>query len=192
MGVNDKPQSPESGESPVSHELEKFTRWVRENQAGLRAFIRSLGVESDWVDDLAQEVLITAFRKRVVFDDAKDFGRWLRGIARNHVANERRKNSRRSRLMESAIADLLLETQEAPSFTQTTTFDQISDALQHCVGQLPKRSQLLLVRRYQGGENATVLAGVFEQSAEAIRQTLSRIRLAVKRCVEAKLHEASR
>jgi hypothetical protein len=39
----------------ASGDLEAFTGLVREHQAGLRAFVRALGVEADWVDDVAQE-----------------------------------------------------------------------------------------------------------------------------------------
>jgi hypothetical protein len=31
--------------------VDEFSVHVREHQAGLRAFIRALGVEADWVDD---------------------------------------------------------------------------------------------------------------------------------------------
>ena len=37
---------------------EKFIAYVRENHAGLRGFVRSLGVAPMWVDDLAQEVRV--------------------------------------------------------------------------------------------------------------------------------------
>jgi sigma-70-like protein len=65
-----------------SGDVEKFSALVREHQAGLRAFLRALGVEADWVDDLAQEVFLVAYRKQAEFESGKEFGRWLRGIAR--------------------------------------------------------------------------------------------------------------
>ena len=52
-----------------------FTELVRELQAGLRAFTRALGVEADWVDDLAQEVFVIAHQKHAQFESEKDFGR---------------------------------------------------------------------------------------------------------------------
>ena len=88
-----------------------FTELVREHQAGLRAFIRALGVETDWVDDLAQEVFVLAFQKRERFENDKDFGKWLRGIARNLVANERRKTARRARILNGPLTDFLIESQ---------------------------------------------------------------------------------
>jgi hypothetical protein len=46
--------------SVESQSLEEFEGWVREHQAGLRAFIRALGVDEAWVDDLAQEAVCRA------------------------------------------------------------------------------------------------------------------------------------
>lgn len=179
---------PAPGESAS---IESFAARVREHQAGLRAFIRALGVEPDWVDDLAQEVFIIAFRGQERFDNTRDFGRWLRGIARHHVANERRKEARRSRLLEGALTDILLGPEESPA-TDPLDAAVVLEALRDCVDRLPERGRALLRRRYETNENAGVLANSFHQSAEAIRQSLLRLRLAVKRCVEDKLGESLR
>ena len=49
------------------HQQLNFEELVREHQGGLRAFIRALGTNETWVDDLAQEVFIIAYRKREQF-----------------------------------------------------------------------------------------------------------------------------
>ncbi len=190
MSVDVSSQHAETPEPPDPDDVDMFSELVREHQAGLRAFIRALGAEEDWVDDLAQEVFVTAFRKRAVFDNSKDFGRWLRGIARRLVANERRKHARRSRLVHGALAEVLTEVPDEVEGADDTGSERLSEALQRCVEQLPERSRALLRRRYEGGENATTLAQALQQSAEAIRQSLTRIRLAVRRCVEGRLGEA--
>jgi RNA polymerase sigma-70 factor (ECF subfamily) len=58
--------------------------------------------------------------------------------------------------------------------------------MQECVGQLPPQNQELLQRRYAGGENARTLARELCLKADAVRQTLLRIRVAVKECIERK------
>ena len=80
---------------------------VREHHAGLRAHVRSLGVEDAWVGDVAQETFLIAYRKMDQWDLDRCAGRWLRGIARHLVANDRRKDARRSRLLAAGLADLL-------------------------------------------------------------------------------------
>jgi RNA polymerase sigma-70 factor (ECF subfamily) len=85
-----------------SRSIQEFEGWVKEHQSGLRAFIRALGVDEAWVDDLAQEAFIIAYRRLDDFEPGTDFGKWLRRIARNLAANERRKDARRSRLLPAA------------------------------------------------------------------------------------------
>ena len=162
-----------------------FESRVREHQAPLRAFIRALGADDAWVDDLAQEVFIVAHRRLNQFEPGTDFGKWLRSIARYIVANERRKDARHSRLLPFAVADALLA-HEPESVFETCTSDLLS-AMTDCVEELPPRSRELLQRRYADNENATTLARGLRMNADAVRQQLLRIRLAVKECVERKV-----
>ena len=76
----------------------QFEALVLQHHVRLRVFVRSLGVDSDWVDDIAQEACLTAFRQWQSFDQTRDFGKWVRGIAANIVRNEVRKDSRRQRI----------------------------------------------------------------------------------------------
>ena len=168
-------------------EFTGFSELVREHQAGLRAFIRALGVEADWVDDLAQETFVVAFQKRQQFENGKDFGKWLRGIARNLVANERRKEARRARILNGPLTDYLVENQNVAEPAGAAESQQLIQAMNDCVAQLPERSRALLQRRYKANENASALSRIFPMSPEAIRQSLMRIRAWVKQCVETKV-----
>ncbi len=167
--------------------LGAFSELVHEHQAGLRAFIRALGVETDWVDDLAQETFVVAFEKRHQFDTAKNFGKWLRGIARNLVANERRKDARRARILDGPLTDYLVENQNVAEMAEAVESQELIQAMNDCIAQLPERSRALLERRYEANENASALSRIFSLSPEAIRQSLMRIRAGVKHCVETKV-----
>ena len=163
-----------------------LTELVREHQAGLRAFIRALGVETDWVDDMAQEVFVLAFQKRERFENDKDFGKWLRGIARNLVANERRKVARRARILNGPLTDFLIESQPGVETTAESDTQQLVQAMNDCIAQLPERSRTLLQKRYESNENASTMSRLFNMSPEAVRQGLMRIRLWIKQCIETK------
>ena len=84
----------------------QFEMLVVEHHVQLRAFVRSLAVNPDWVDDIAQEAFLTAFREWDSFDESRDFGKWIRGIAANIVRNEIRKHARRNRLLHTELADI--------------------------------------------------------------------------------------
>ena len=164
---------------------EAFETHVREHQMGLRAFIRALGTSEAWVDDLAQEAFIIAYRRFGDFEPGTDFGRWLRTIARQLVANERRKEARHSRLLPAAVADVLAQLQpELPS--RGPDLEEWVPWLRECVDRLPPRSRDLLQRRYAEGENAAALARELQMNASVLRQQLLRIRIAVKECLSRK------
>ena len=163
-----------------------FAGLVKEHQASLRVFVRSLGVEPDWVDDLAQDAFVVACREMGSYDPERDFGKWLRGIARNLVRNELRKQGRHRRILNEGLSQHLLEfsEQEEEQFGAGDV-----SALRDCVEQLPNRSRELVRSRYYEGWNATVLADKFEMKAATIRQTLLRIRRQLYQCINQRMKE---
>lgn len=163
-----------------------FTDLVRGHQASLRAFVRSLGVEPEWVDDVTQESFLVAYERMESFDTDREFARWIRGIARHLVMNERRKQARQARILHGPLTDFLAlrrrtETQEDRELIQT---------LRGCLDRLPERSRRLLRWRYESEQKSGELAQRLHTTADAVRQQLLRVRLAVKNCVEKELGSA--
>ena len=173
-----------SGDLQMNDNL--FAGLVKEHQASLRVFVRSLGVEPDWVDDLAQDAFVVACREMGSYDPERDFGKWLRGIARNLVRNELRKQGRHRRILHEDLSRHLMEFSEQ----EESRFDvsQVS-ALRDCVEQLPNRSRELVHSRYYEGWNASILADKFEMKAATIRQTLLRIRRQLYQCINQRVKE---
>ena len=163
-----------------------FAGLVEEHQASLRVFVRSLGMEPDWVDDLAQDAFVLAYREMDSYDPERDFGKWLRGIARNLVRNELRKQGRHRRILHEGLSQHLMEFAKK----EESQFDvgQVS-ALRDCVEQLPNRSRELVHSRYYEGWNASILADKFEMKAATIRQTLLRIRRQLYQCINQRVKE---
>ena len=124
-----------------------FLERVQSEQARLRSFIRALGVRAEAVDDLAQETLIIALKKLDEFDRGSDFGVWVRQIARRLIANERRKEARRSQILSDCVTDLLLEINHEPmSPSERQEHDEELAALRECMAALPKSAPLLVAR----------------------------------------------
>ena len=160
---------------------ELFADLVKEHQVSLRVFVRSLGVELGWVDDLAQDTFVVAYREMDSYDQDRDFGKWLRGIARNLVRNELRKQGRHRRILHESLSQHLLGLAENEKDREVGV-TQLS-ALRDCVEQLPGRSRELVRSRYYEGWDATILADKFEMKAATVRQTLLRIRRQLYQCV---------
>ena len=160
---------------------EFFADLVKEHQVSLRVFVRSLGVEPGWGDDLAQDTFVVAYREMDSYDPDRDFGKWLRGIARNLVRNELRKQGRHRRILHESLSQHLLDLAENEKDREVDV-TQLS-ALRDCVEQLSGRSRELVRSRYYEGWDATILADKFEMKAATVRQTLLRIRRQLYQCV---------
>jgi RNA polymerase sigma-70 factor, ECF subfamily len=158
-----------------------FEALVVEHHVRVRAFVRSLGVDPDWVDDLAQEAFLSAYRDWDCFDASRDFGRWIRAIALNLVRNEIRKDARRRRILHTELTELLLR--RLPQSTERSEPLAVS-TVRTCLDELAPTSRQLVLGRYRDGETASQLAQRLETSAANVRQMLVRIRRQIKRCVE--------
>ena len=160
----------------------EFTLLVAEQHRQLRSFVRTLGVDSEWVDDLAQEVFLVAWRELDSFDPERDIGKWLRGIARNLVRNELRKDQRRKRILHQRLSELLVRSQDDREATDWEQFRM--SALRDCVEQLAPKSRQIVAGRYGDGWKAPDLADHLGMTAAAVRQALMRIRKQLRQCIE--------
>lgn len=172
---------------------ETYLEHVREHHAGLRGFIRSLGVLPMWVDDIAQEAFIIAYERLDEFDEQRDFGAWLRGIARNLVINERRKDARRKRILADNLTDILIRS----SSVQEDEEEELGDAatarlaaLRQCMADLPEKSRQLILARYDKEESAPDIAARLHMNPPAVRKALERVRDALRKCMEERVRQA--
>lgn len=162
-----------------------FLEQVQKNQARLRAYVRSLGVRAEWVDDLAQEALLIALRREGEFDRTGDFGGWVRQIARRLVANERRKEMRRDIILSDHATDILLELHgESLNPGELQEREEEITRLRECVSRLPKRSRELLQQRYFEDLSPGVIGSRLGLPSNQIRQTLLRLRRVLLTCME--------
>ena len=169
--------------------FDQFEPLVHEHHVRVRAFVRSLGVERDWVDDVAQEAFMEAFRKWDSFDHRRDFGKWVRGIAANLVRNEIRKRNRRQRLLHSDLAEAMLNAErEDPGKSPPVDIEIVRD----CLAKLSPDHRSLILGHYQEGLTSKELAERFQKSAANVRQLLVRIRRQIRVCIDRQLSTKSR
>lgn len=167
---------------------ELFKTLVHDHHLPLRAFIHSIGVKAEWVDDMAQETFVVAFQKMATFDSDRDFAKWIRGIAYKLVVNERRKNARRKRILNDHLTDLLaMKVKNEKSLEEGFDLNLKINTMQNCLKKLPEKSQTILEYRYKDNSNATEVAKKCSMSPAAVRQSLVRIRQLLKTCIEASL-----
>ncbi|MGJ8692947.1 MAG: sigma-70 family RNA polymerase sigma factor [Thalassotalea sp.] len=170
----------------MNKEHQLFTSFIRQYQATLRNYIRGLGVFSHAVDDIAQETFIVAYKELEKFDQSLDFGHWLKGIARNLVRNEIRKNARQARIMNDKLSLFLIDSFEL-NYEATVGEHQEIAALNECINNLPMKSKELLNYKYHKEHDSKEISTVIGMSATAIRLSLMRIRHKLKHCIDFRL-----
>jgi RNA polymerase sigma-70 factor (ECF subfamily) len=163
---------------------EEFLKLLLSSELEIRAFIGSVVRAAHDCDDTFQEVALTLWKEFSRYDRSRSFGAWARGIAVNKLL-QRRDQTRRLPLVLSpeaiqAVASAFDRSEGAAS--------RESEALEHCLDQLPEKSRQLLALRYERSlkieEIARELGGT---TVDAIYQSLSRLRARLQDCVSRRL-----
>ncbi|RFC46147.1 MAG: ECF subfamily [Verrucomicrobia bacterium] len=162
-----------------SPDYQWFIEQVRLEQAGLRVFVRTLGLRAEAADDVAQEAFVVAFEKLQIFERGTNFGAWVRTIARFLVGKELRREDRRQRLLAEHVAEIL-SAENIPAPDDTTAK---AEALKLCLRELPERWRTLVQQRYFENLAPSVIASHEGRSANEIRQALFRLRSALHDCI---------
>jgi RNA polymerase sigma-70 factor (ECF subfamily) len=172
-----------SSSSPRQAEMVQV---IAQHQSRLRGFVRSLLVRPEDVDDLVQEVNLVLWEKAEQFKLGTSFWAWASQIARFKVMNRLRSYSR-DRLVfdEDFIAELADVAEE-----RFAELEPRRAALDHCLRQLPTTQRRLLDLRYFEGQSIDEVAGTTERPAGSIKQTLYRIRAALRSCIEQRMIES--
>lgn len=136
------------------------------------------------VDDLAQEVFLTAFRRIDRFEGRSSLRSWLLGIARHRALTFKRDEGRR-RAREDDHAQMRLDDWEIDRLENLDADDGESlTRLRECVRRLGDRQRALVERFYFRGESAEAIAQDNGRTGAAVRMTLLRVRGILKTCVE--------
>ena len=169
--------------------IEKFSKVVSEHQSAVRACIRVLGIPDGYVDDVAQETFIIAYKKLDEFDSTRSMRSWLLGIARNLVINERRKTARRFKILNEHLPELMAE--HALPILEEFQAKERAHAVKDCVNNLPERNRRVICMKYEEGRTASYIADILERDSSTIRHLIGRIVTGLRKCVETKLGEVA-
>ena len=133
-------------------------------------------------EDLVQQVFVNAFMHLADFQTGRDFGAWLRTIARNAVREHLRKNARYERRLK-VYGELLSHRWEDEDRAQE--FDEsLRRALEDCLQRLPDKAAQAVRLRYHGGLDYAAMATSMDSSSGALRNLLSRVRVRLRECIE--------
>ncbi|MCW1925022.1 sigma-70 family RNA polymerase sigma factor [Luteolibacter arcticus] len=171
---------PSSDAEPVV-QVEEFDALLAKAQPRLRGYILSiLGGWSD-VEDLVQETNLVLLRKRETFEPGSNFIAWAFRVAYFKATTWRRDRRRENRLV---FGDGLFHEMAELAEQRFTTREPPTAALKTCLKQLSPREQELIHLKYVEGRSLVAHAEATGTSAHALHKAISRIRLALRHCVQ--------
>ncbi len=165
---------------------EPFVRLIMRHDRPIRAFLRGLLPTAADVDEVMQEVSVVAWRKFGQLDAPKDFRRWVCVIARYEVLMHRRKKARDRLVLGEEIEQLIAE----EGLEELDLREQQLEALEGCLGKLPKERRQLVLHVYAAEHPMKTVAEQIGKTPETLYKLLSRVRRQLIQCVEHTLAEA--
>jgi RNA polymerase sigma-70 factor (ECF subfamily) len=167
-----------------------FTHLVSAHQGRVRAYIGGTVNRPEVVDDLAQEVFLSAFRSLDTYKGEAPFGVWLLGIARHqtlmHLRHEVRRLARETRSLDLVLSDLRVRVLEADEMLLARREREIT-ALQRCLERLPAQGAEMITERYFRARSITDIAQASGKREGTVRMSLMRLRQVLRACVEQRL-----
>lgn len=171
--------------------LEAFTEILRLHQGRVRAYLNRYVRGREVVDDLAQDVFLTAYRSLASYRGEAPLAVWLLGIARHRalmlLREEQRRRAREGEKLEQALAGWRCERAESAPLEDRA---RELRALEDCIAALPPDSAKLVSAHYFDERPLVDLAKSAGRKESALRMTLLRVRQALRMCVEGKLVKA--
>lgn len=188
-----KPSSPPATEEgPLIRAAQRrdpaaFAGLVRMHQLRIRSFLGVRLRHHHDVEDLAQEVFITAFRKIDQCHPNGPMEPWLRRIAMNLLANHRRKfRATPVGLQEEFLQALDQRTEE---YCEGDKEVAALEALEECLQGVEQGSRALLDARYGRGEPMEELARRLGRKPSAVSMQLHRLRVLLGNCIDGKINQ---
>ena len=150
---------------------------------GLKAYVVSLlGAHREHVDDVLQEAALFIWNNREKLAEVENFNGWAFRIAYFKAQSKRRDLARdRHTAFSEALFEKLAE--EAEERFGTHAQERLN-ALGECVKKLPGDERALLVWRYVDNRPLTELAHTLGRSADSLHQRVSRLRRALRACMD--------
>lgn len=134
------------------------------------------------VEELVQRTFVQAYQELDSFDPGRDFGPWIKEIARNQTRMELRRAMRES----SRLYRYFQELMEAIDAEAKPGAEALEDALKRCRQELPTHLNQLIAQRYEEALSFEEIARRIGRSVAATRQLISRARIALRDCVAKK------
>ena len=159
-----------------------FTLWTQA-QPAVSAFVYALVGDRRLRDEILQDVAVAVLESIASYDASRPFLPWALGIARNEVANARRRRGRfpapLSEAAEASLAAAMAEVEEGE-------LDRLA-FLDECLQRVGGRPREICDLRYRGGLALDRIAQVLGMQPNTVSKTLQRVREQLRACIEERM-----
>jgi len=158
---------------------ERFVQMLGAHERQIFSYVYALTVNWNDAQEVMQRVRIRLWQQFDRYDEEKPFGAWARAIAYYMVLAFRKEKSRQREYFSEKLMELVSDSYEQSA-------DMVSvrrEALQGCLEKLNAKHRSLVDSYYAKNERISEIAGKLDLSANALRQTLFRIRKVLLDCV---------
>ena len=167
----------------ADEKTERFLHLLTENQGRVYAYILSLCPHRSDADDIMQDTITVMWRKFADYKKGTDFIAWAITIAKYTIFSFMRKKKKGHLHFDEATMNTL----ESKSKRVVKAIDSKVDALEECLKKLPDSDAKLLKLRYFEDLSVKIIATRFDRSTRNIYKNISRVHLALIRCIKRSL-----
>jgi RNA polymerase sigma-70 factor len=164
---------------------ERIFMEITRHRSAIMAVIVAMVRDFNDAEDVFQETVLEIIRHADRYEPDREFIPWARGIARNMVKRSYAAKKRAPMLMDEdvmdSLADIVAQEDIAPA-----TWEKEAAFLQACLEKLEHRNRRLFTLRYEKNLKGKILAEQSGMRETSLRTTLSRIREALRHCINQK------
>lgn len=169
----------ERSENLIAARLEAESR-------GIVVYLLALTGSRDLAEELHQETCLQVWRHRERYDPARDFGAWVRGIARNVASRHWRAKRRDQVLPLTPEVVSTLESCFAASEVEGALGGRRA-ALNACLGELPEPQRRVLRLHYAERWTMKRIAQEIGRTSDAVKMLVSRMRRRLSECCQRRM-----
>jgi len=165
-----------------------FTRELEALRPALRGYVLSIFPHPNWCEDIVQESMLFAWERRAEFRPGTNLKAWLFKAAYFKTLAQRR-DAQRDKLV--TFSEDVLQRIAGAAEERLHEADHRLHALQGCLSTLKPEEFALLKLKYLDRGSLTELARRQSMAPNRLQKALSRLRLALRQCIETKLAQLS-
>ena len=155
---------------------------VREHQAGVWRYLRTLGCDSALAEDLTQETFLAVFQRPFQDYNRSATASYLRRTAHNLFVSLQRRAGK-----VTAVEDVELLDQSWSRWAAEDNGEAALEALRECLEGLSERARRALQLRFQERETRAKIAADLKITEHGAKNLMQRAKQKLRTCIESKL-----